>query len=63
MEALITLFALPIVVLSAVAGGACTYQGEMIAIVQQDTTLTQSEKDRFIERVKTQYSECFITHK
>lgn len=60
MEALLTLFALPIVVLSTAVGGSCTYQGEMIAIVEQDTSMTRKEKDIFIQRVKTKYPECFV---
>ena len=60
MEALITLFALPVVIMSSIAGGGCSFQEELIGVVEQDTTMTQPEKDRFIERVKTKYSECFI---
>ena len=60
MEALITLLALPVVFLSAVAGSGCTFQSEVISIVQQDTSMTEREKEVFIQRVKTNYSECFV---
>ena len=60
MEALLTLFALPVVVFSSAVGGSCTFQGEMIAIVEQDTSMTRKEKDIFIQRVKTKYPECFV---
>ena len=60
MEALITLLALPIAFFSAIAGGGCAYQNELISVVQQDTTMTQEEKDIFISRVKSKYSECFV---
>ena len=60
MEVLITLLALPIAFLSALAGGGCTYQDELISVVEQDTTMTQEVKDSFISRVKNRYPECFI---
>ena len=60
MEALITLLALPVVIMSSIAGGGCSFQNELISVVEQDTTMTQEEKDTFISRVKTKYSECFV---
>jgi len=60
MEALLTLLALPVVVMSSIAGVPCAYQGEVVDVVQQDTTMTQEEKDTFISRVKTKYPQCFV---
>ena len=60
MEALLTLLALPVIVMSSIAGAPCAYQDEIIGVVQQDTTMTQEEKDTFISRVKTKYPQCFV---
>ena len=60
MESLLTLLALPVIVMSSIAGAPCAYQCELVDIVQQDTTMTQEEKDTFISRVKTKYPQCFV---
>ena len=60
MEALLTLLALPVIVMSSIADVPCSYQGELVDVVQQDTTMTQEEKDNFISRVKNRYPQCFV---
>lgn len=60
MEALLTLLALPVIVMSSIAGAPCAYQDELVDVVQQDTTMTQEEKDNFISRVKNRYPQCFV---